>query len=158
MGDLSDIRVIVVEDHVEHYSRIMRLLLPLGIEQCVWVDSGWDVVHRIDRIDLPDVIFLNLDLPGEDGFAVQQAMHTHEKLGAVRVIAVTGDRSPEVKKRARAAGFAGLLRYPLNAEHCTAELRHVLAGIHALLRHVLADFPIRHRSTAKSRRQETPDV
>jgi CheY-like chemotaxis protein len=67
--------------------------------------------------DPPDVVLLDIGLPGLDGYAV--ARRLREQLPAAaptRLYALTGYTQPEDRQRAQEAGFGGFLAKPVDLE------------------------------------------
>lgn len=62
----------------------------------------------------PDLILLDINLPGMDGFEALRQLRSHAATRDIPVIAVTANAMPEQVERGRAAGFADYLIKPLN--------------------------------------------
>jgi len=84
--------------------------------------SGWDVevarhgflagylvgTHR------PDVVLLDLRMPGLDGYEVLSLMRRHPEARGIPVIACTSLKGPEVEGRIREAGFHAHVKKPVD--------------------------------------------
>jgi hypothetical protein len=85
----------------------------------------------------PDLILLDLMLPGMDGFAVLHALRADPAIRRVPCLAVSASAMSDEIERARAAGFDGYLTKPLTlAEFLTeidARLRPVVQGSVSLI-------------------------
>jgi CheY-like chemotaxis protein len=110
MGDGT--RVLLVEDCQETAWAQASLLRLLGHDVYVAHD-GPGALEALQR-HRPGVVFLDLGLPGMDGFAVAQVIRQQPDLNAVRVIALTGSTQPQYIERARAIGFDGYLVKPVD--------------------------------------------
>jgi CheY-like chemotaxis protein len=74
-----------------------------------------------------DVMLLDLDLPGIDGFAVARMLREREAGQAhLPIIAITARSGGDEEDHAREAGMDGFLRKPLSGEQLEAALRAVL--------------------------------
>lgn len=62
----------------------------------------------------PDLIMLDINLPGMDGYQVLQVFQSHLQLRHVPVIAVSANAMPRDIERGMAAGFADYLTKPLD--------------------------------------------
>ncbi|MBN1824480.1 MAG: response regulator [Endomicrobiales bacterium] len=63
---------------------------------------------------LPDLIFLDLMLPGVDGFVVCRQIRSTDFLSGVKIIAVTGYDSPENREKIKACGADDYLPKPMD--------------------------------------------
>lgn len=75
----------------------------------------------------PDVVVLDIDMPGLDGFAVLRRLRADTELRHVPVIAFTAGVAPSRQHAYRAAGFDGFVGKPLSdACELVAEVHRVL--------------------------------
>jgi len=98
-------RVLVVDDHRPYHESVGELLERGGFEVVGAAFDGWQALDECRRLT-PDVVLLDVQLPGLDGFEVAERLAQHEPRPAVVLIsardAVTyGDRV----RRAPVAGF-----------------------------------------------------
>ena len=82
----------------------------------------WAETHR------PDLILLDIQLPGTDGFAVLQALRSRPVCAAIPVVAVSADNMPTVVTRAKAAGFADYIAKPVDLEALHVAITRLLPG------------------------------
>ncbi|MGH7229674.1 MAG: response regulator [Nitrospiraceae bacterium] len=68
---------------------------------------------RMAREKRPDVILLDLRLPGGDGFLILERLKTNKLLSTIPVIIVTARDLKEVEGRAIQAGAAASLQKPI---------------------------------------------
>ncbi len=84
---------------------------------------------RLARTLHPDLLLLDIHLPGMDGFAVLRALREDAALRGTPVVAVSAHAMPEDLARAEAAGFDDYLTKPLVVARLLALLdRHAGAG------------------------------
>jgi DNA-binding response OmpR family regulator len=96
-------RVLVVDDNIDAADSIAALLTLSGHE----VQTAHDG-HAAVRMALsfrPEFIFLDLGLPGLDGFAVAQRLRAEPGFETVRLIAVTGYGTEQDRRRTLESGF-----------------------------------------------------
>jgi len=103
-------RVLLVDDNVDAMEMMAFLLAEMGYDAHTTADAG-------DLIDLalarkPDVIVLDIGLPGIDGYELARMLKRHPQLNAIRLVAHTGYGSPEDRRKAREAGFDAHLVKP----------------------------------------------
>jgi CheY-like chemotaxis protein len=64
----------------------------------------------------PDVVFLDIGMPGIDGYEACRRMRQQPSRKAVVIVAVTGWGQPQDKQRALEAGFDAHLTKPVDVE------------------------------------------
>jgi CheY-like chemotaxis protein len=118
----SHLRILVVEDDPESL-QMMGALLALWGHQPRLVPAGPAALDAVKET-MPDVILLDLGLPGMDGFEVARTVRREPEGGAsVLIVAVTAFRGEEHQRQAREAGFDRYLMKPVDID----TLRQVLA-------------------------------
>jgi two-component system cell cycle response regulator DivK len=120
--------VLVVEDNLRNFVLIARLLAYLGIKDCQWKASGWQVVEFADLMPRVDLVLLDIHIPDEDGYAVLARLRGDSRFRDTRIVAVTADASQESLLRAKAAGFDGFIGKPLNPDEFPNQVRSILQG------------------------------
>lgn len=78
-------------------------------------EDGFAAGAKISRFS-PDLILLDLRLPGMDGFRVCQFIRTDLGMKRVRIIAITGFNEEETRKKILELGANDYLVKPFNAE------------------------------------------
>lgn len=126
--DLSDAYVLVVEDNVPNFVLIARMLAFMGIRNCEWKTSGWQVVQFADTLSRVDLVLMDIRLPYEDGYQALQKIRAHERLKDTLVVAVTAEASEEQMQKAQTAGFDGFLGKPLDPDRFPEQIQRVLNG------------------------------
>ena len=76
---------------------------------------------------LPDVVLLDIQLPGFDGFEVLRRLRAQPATARVPVVAVSANAMPADRERATAAGFADYVTKPIEIVHLLAVLDRLLA-------------------------------
>jgi CheY-like chemotaxis protein len=107
-------RILVVEDNLDSVHSLTLLLRDMGhtVEYAINGYAALDVARRLR----PEIVFLDLGLPGMDGFEVCRRLKTEAGLEAVRVIAVTGYGQEEYRRQSQAAGFELHLVKPVSPQ------------------------------------------
>src|ERR1041385_3928819 len=96
-------RVLVVDDNVDAADCLGTMLAVKGHQVEVAYD-GFDAVETAKR-QKPDVILLDIGLPGRDGYEVAQILRAEPGFQNTKIIAVTGYGKDEDRHRSRAAGM-----------------------------------------------------
>lgn len=95
-------RVLVVDDNVDSANSIAMLLQHGGHD--VQVAHDGHKALEMARSLRPEFVFLDLGLPGLDGFEVARALRREPALQGTRIIAVTGYAQESDRRRALEAG------------------------------------------------------
>src|SRR4051794_32203990 len=116
--------VMVVEDDpaIAHLSQ--QLLATEG-HQVQWCNNGDDALRQVDE-RAPDLILLDLDIPGANGFKVCERIKTNPKTRLIPVVIVTGEMASKVKVRTWKLGADEFLSKPFVAEELIARVRSLL--------------------------------
>jgi len=72
---------------------------------------------------LPDVILMDLAMPGMDGFEARAILKNNPKTVNIPVIACTAFAIPEFKDRAEQEGFATFITKPIEPRHLVERIR-----------------------------------
>jgi signal transduction histidine kinase/ActR/RegA family two-component response regulator len=122
---LAGLLVLAVDDDRDSLELVQQILRMAGAEVRT-AGSGGEALALLDAWS-PEVILLDVEMPGEDGYMVIGKLRTREpsRGGRVPVVAVTAYASPRDRIRALAAGFNLLLPKPVEP----AELLIVVANL-----------------------------
>jgi len=107
-------RVLVVDDNVDTASGLARLLKLLGHE----VEMAHDGEKAIERARalLPEVVLLDIGLPGMDGFEVVRQLRQEPCCRTSLIIAVSGYGQEEDRRKSEEAGFDHHLVKPIDLD------------------------------------------
>jgi CheY-like chemotaxis protein len=106
------LRVLVVEDNVDAASSLARLLHSAGCTTQVAHDGSSAVQTALEF--RPDVVLLDIGLPGIDGYGVAQRLCKAPELSSTRLIAISGYGQEQDHERSRQAGFDHHLVKPVS--------------------------------------------
>ena len=107
-------RILLVDDNVDAVQSLARLLDVLGYEPLV-TTSGAAALEQGPQFR-PDVVLLDLGMPGMDGFETAVRLRREAWGAGAVLIALTGWGQPEDMRRTREAGFAAHLVKPLDLD------------------------------------------
>jgi signal transduction histidine kinase len=105
-------RVLVVDDN-EDAANTLAMILKLEGHEVDTAYSGIDALAHIDEFR-PEVVLLDIGLPGLDGFEVARRIRGNAKNRAIRLVAITGYGQDADRQRTRDAGFADHLVKPVD--------------------------------------------
>jgi len=122
----SAIRVLIADDQrVVRDGLSMLVALIDGVQVVGTACDGAEAV-RLAQAHRPDVIMMDLRMPGTDGIAATAALH--ERLPAARVLVLTTYADEDAIVPALQAGARGYLTKDASAEQIEAAIRAVHAG------------------------------
>lgn len=76
----------------------------------------------------PDLILLDIQLPGMDGYAVARALRGHAELDRIPIVAVTSYAMVGDREKSLAAGCNGYIEKPINPETFVAEISRFISS------------------------------
>jgi len=115
------LRVLLVDDNVDAMEMMGFLLTEMGYDTLTASDAHSIVATAL--AERPDVIVLDIGLPGIDGYQLARLIKGHAALAQTRLVAHTGYGSPEDRQKARDAGFDAHLVKPAQLSALEAALR-----------------------------------
>jgi len=124
----SEATILIVEDNLNNFILMTRLLAYLGVKRCEWKASGWKVLEFAETLGEIDLILMDIFLPDADGYQSLEALRSHPRFQNVPIVAVTADVSMENLERAREAGFNGFIGKPLDPDRFPEQVNSVLQG------------------------------
>ncbi len=107
-------RVLVVDDNADNAEIMAAILKEVGHEVHVVYD-GHAAIAAVRRLR-PEFVFLDLGLPGLDGFQVAETLRREPGMEAMRIIAVTAYAQESDRRRTREAGFDYHLVKPVDMD------------------------------------------
>lgn len=124
----SDAHVLIVEDNIQNFVLLARLMAFLGVRQCQWKASGWQVLEFADSMPQVDLILMDIHLPYEDGFEAMLRLRGEPRFRDTLIVAVTADANESTMSRAREAGFDGFIGKPLDPDRFPDQIKKILGG------------------------------
>ena len=119
--------ILVVEDNPANQLLTTSVLNRDGFDTEV-ADCAEDALIRI-KARRPDLILMDVQLPGIDGLTFAQSLRSVPEAAGVPVVALTSHAMRGDRERAIAAGCVGYLSKPIDTRTLSAELRaHLLQG------------------------------
>jgi len=119
-------RILVVEDNLENIDLIDYLLRAHGYSPSLAV-NGYDGLRLADQME-PDLVLLDIRMPGMDGYEVAIAIKARPALEHTRIVAITASAMVNERQRIDAAGFDGYIQKPIEPELFIGQLEHLLSA------------------------------
>jgi PAS domain S-box-containing protein len=117
-------RVLIVDDNVPAADSLGRLLSEF-LGQDVRIAYGGKSALEMARLFLPQVILLDLEMAGMDGYEVAQRLREQSEFSEALIVAVSGWAQEEYRRRSRETGFDVHVVKPVTAR----DLRIMLADL-----------------------------
>jgi adenylate cyclase len=119
----ANARILVVDDQQAYVLLLERMLRGAGYT-CIESTTDPKAVCELHRSNRYDLILLDLQMPGMDGFKVMEGLREIETVGHLPVLVLTAQ--PEHKLRAMNAGAKDFVSKPF-------DLAEVLVRVHNML-------------------------
>lgn len=79
--------------------------------------------------NIPDLILLDINLPGMDGYQVLEKLRNQDSTKDIPVIAISANAMPKDIEKGKKAGFDGYITKPVNVKELIAEVESKLPKI-----------------------------
>lgn len=118
-------RILIVEDSPDNMN-LFRAVLTLRGHQVTGLGGGARLLATIDQIR-PELVLMDIQLPGRDGFAllseIRDSRHSGLPVVALTAHAMSGDR-----ERALQAGFDGYITKPIDVRRFPEQVQQAIAA------------------------------
>jgi putative two-component system response regulator len=127
-SDESLYKVLVVDDHAGLLQTVRAQLS--GRYEVVLADGGRRALDLIEEGNIPDIILLDIDMPGMDGYETLGKLRDNPKTQDIPVIFLTGLDGVKDQVRGLRSGVADYITKPFEKDILLARLHpHIEAGI-----------------------------
>lgn len=114
---------LIIDDNRQTADALAQMLEVLGLEaQLAYGPSP--AITLLGHL-VPNLILLDINMPGIDGLEVLAYLRREPRLNTVPVIIVTSDDQPETRQRALQAGAQGFILKPVTLDVIESELRRL---------------------------------
>jgi two-component system cell cycle response regulator DivK len=118
------IRILYIEDDDNNRLLVERILLAEGFE-IITVDNAPQGI-RIAIDEVPDIILMDINMPGMDGFMATGELRQVPHLDHVPIIAVTANVMKGDREETLAAGCDGYISKPIDVDSFSEEVLYYL--------------------------------
>lgn len=120
--------IVVVEDQPDSL-KLLSTLLSLRGHTVLPLATGDGLVETVQtQSPPPDLVLLDIQLPGRDGYALLQDLKAIKGDHRWKVVALTAHAMPADRDKALAAGFDGYITKPIDIRTFPSEVAGYLAA------------------------------
>jgi two-component system, cell cycle response regulator DivK len=120
-------RILVIEDQ-EDNRQILRDLLTSADFEVIEAEDG-EAGLTAAAAYLPDLILMDIQLPGIDGYEATRRLKADTALHAIPVIAITAYELNPAEDKARAVGCDAYMAKPISPRRLLAKVREYLSPV-----------------------------
>jgi CheY-like chemotaxis protein len=104
---------LIIDDNRQMADNLRKMLKLLGVDANIAL-SARSGIRNVEKS--PDVVFLDINMPGVDGFEVLRYIRRQPILDKTPVVFVTSDDQQETKRKAMEMGAKALIVKPPSVE------------------------------------------
>lgn len=119
----ENLHVLIIDDNTTDAGVLQRLLGKMNISFDILFDSR-SFAEDLTQMRRPDIIFLDLEIPGSSGYEVLSILQSMPDYDGVPVVAYTANSAQ--MGDARKAGFHSFLGKPLKSGDFADQLERIL--------------------------------
>lgn len=119
-------RILLIEDNAQNRYLATFLLEGRG-HQVIQAETGPRALEMA-AADAPDLILLDIQLPGMDGYAVARLLRSDPRLQRIPIVAVTSYAMAGDREKCLEAGAEGYVEKPINPDTFVTEIERFLSS------------------------------
>jgi CheY-like chemotaxis protein len=118
--------ILIVEDNEKNLKLVRDILQYRGYRtiEATTAEEGIELAAS----QLPDLILMDIRLPGMDGMGALQILRADPKTAGIAIVAVTASVMPEDRDRFAEAGFDGFIEKPIDVRSFPSQVQGFLDG------------------------------
>ncbi|MEO8049815.1 MAG: response regulator [Acidobacteriota bacterium] len=118
------ITILIADDDAASLELLKDALAVLG-HRIVESSDGTDALLKVQS-ETPDIVLLDIQMPGLDGFELLRAIRALEPPVLCAILAVTAFVMDGDRERMLASGFDGYIAKPVSISHVREQVRQIL--------------------------------
>ncbi|MEH6407630.1 MAG: response regulator [Leeuwenhoekiella sp.] len=124
----NNLSILLIEDDMIEIMKLNRTINSLGLQHKITeANNGEEALEILSRKDrLPDIIFLDLNMPKINGLEFLKILKADEALRYIPTIVLTTSANHKDVHACYEVGIAGYVIKPLKYEDYVQKLKHVL--------------------------------
>jgi DNA-binding NarL/FixJ family response regulator len=121
---MKDAKILIVDDSPFQIALLRDTLTENGFNVIGEAQSLEEVISEVKR-ERPDLVTMDMTIPGTDGFECTQAIHKIDS--NIKVIIVSSMMDDEIVRRAKKLHISGYIQKPVDSEELTLLINRVMA-------------------------------
>ena len=116
--------ILYIEDNPDNQKLVSRVLKAEGFTVLIAANppDGFTILQN----QTPDIILMDIHLPGTDGYTMTEQLRTKKHLNTVPIIALTANVTSDDKQKSLQAGCNGFIQKPINVDELPNQVRPYL--------------------------------
>jgi len=114
--------ILIAEDNAANHEFLTELLTAWGYET-IHAVNGLEVLSHVES-STPELILLDLQMPGLDGYGVLRRLRADERFQRIPVVALTAFAMRGDREKALERGFDGYLTKPIDSASLRQSVIH----------------------------------
>ena len=116
-------KILIIDDDVT-ITELLKFLVKMGGHAPTTVNDSTKAIEIASAVD-PDLITLDLMMPGLTGFELCALLHQNPKFANIPILIVSARDDPESKERALQAGAQDYLTKPFGSDELMQKLKEL---------------------------------
>jgi two-component system, cell cycle response regulator DivK len=117
-------KILIIEDNEVNMYMLTYLLETNGYEVIQSYSGSDGIITAMETI--PDIVLLDIQLPGMDGYMVAQKLREQKDLKHTPIIVVTSYAMPVDREKAMDSGATGYIEKPINPDTFISQMQMFL--------------------------------
>ena len=114
-------KILIVDDDIT-ITELMKVLVTMEGHQPTTVNDSTKAIEVASSVN-PDLITLDLMMPGLTGFELCELLHNDPKFEKIPIVIISAKDDPESKKRALQAGATEYVTKPFGADDLMSKIK-----------------------------------
>ncbi len=142
--DIKNMKIMIVDDNEDNLDLLEAILESEGYKNIIKARSAEEMFELLKRGERPDLILLDVMMPGMDGFTACKILKESDRWKDIPVIMVTAKTSPEDLKRGFEVGAMDYIEKPISDVELIARVESALKTKLELDRYKVKDVETVH--------------
>jgi two-component system cell cycle response regulator DivK len=123
---MSGATILYIEDDFQNRVLVRRILEAYGYS-VIEAEDGTGGLQMAQEL-VPDLILMDINLPGMDGYEVTTRLKNLQALAHVPIIALTANVMKGDREKTLAAGCDGYIQKPIDVDRLPEQIEHFLSS------------------------------